>query len=110
MSSSYNINNLYPKPGIFNNTPLTASALSVGTTVGQLDTAFFSQNDQFTLVYVTVNTNPVYVTFDNTSPSSSVGHYWSANSEHWLSRAAAQSAKFVQVSSAATVYASPFEV
>jgi len=110
MASSYNINNLYPKPGIFNNTPLTASALTVTDTAAQLPAEFFSQNDQFTLVYLTVNNHPIYVTFDNSTPSSTNGHYWSEKTEHWLSRAAAQAAKFVHVSSNSTVFASPFEV
>lgn len=110
MASSYNINNLYPKPGIFNNTPLTASALTVTSSPGQLDAAFFSQNDQFTLVYLTVNNHPVYVTFDDSTPSSSNGHYWDAKTEHWLSRAAAKSAKFVHSGADAVIFASPFEV
>ena len=34
MSSSYNINNIYPKPGIFNGTLLLGSALTVDATSG----------------------------------------------------------------------------
>lgn len=113
MSSSYNINNIYPKPGIFNNTLLAGSALTVDATAGgvKIADAFFTQNDQFTLVFLDIQTADVYVTFDNSTPASGNGHLLKVGEKYTWSRAKAKAAKFIRSGdNSGLVYCSPHEV
>ena len=113
MSSSYNINNIYPKPGIKNGVVLSGSALTVDATAGgvQFAAALFSQNDQFVLVDLDIQLADVYVTYDGTTPAIGNGHILKQNTYLTWPRARAQVAKFLRVTgTSATIYASPSTV
>ena len=113
MSSSYNINNLYPKPGIFNGTYLLGSALTVDATAGGVQSAstFSTQNDQFTLVFLDVQTANVYVTFDGSTPAAGNGHLLVAGEKYFWPRSKAQAAKFIRATgTSGLVYCTPHEV
>jgi len=113
MSSSYNINNLYTKPAILNNTVFSGYPLTVDATAGgvQLNPLLFSQNDQFVIVDLDVQTADVYVTYDGSTPAAGNGHILKAGNYYQWSRARAKAAKFIRVgSTSATIYASPSQV
>lgn len=92
--------NLYPKPHVGQ----TLQEIAVSTSAVQL-TAFDLQTHY---VLVEVKTASVYVTFDNSTPSSTNGHSLAAGYREFWSRQTAQAAKFIQNSGAARVVASPF--
>jgi hypothetical protein len=92
--------NLYPKPHVGK----TLQEIAVATSVVQLS-AFDLQTHY---VLVEVKTASVYVTFDNSTPSSTNGHSLAAGYRDFWSRQTAQAAKFIQNSGAARVVASPF--
>ena len=113
MSSCYNINNIYPNPRIFNGTLLLGSALTVDATSGgvQIATAFFTQNDQFTLVFLDIQTANVYVTFDNSTPAAGNGHILVAGEKYFWPRSKAQAAKFLRsTGTSGVVYCTAHEV
>lgn len=113
MSSSYNINNIYPKPGIFNGTVLSGSALTVDATAGgvQFAASLFSQNDKYVLVDLDIQLADVYVTYDGTTPAAGNGHILKQNTYLVWPRARAQAAKFLRTAATdAKIYASPSAV
>jgi hypothetical protein len=113
MSSSYNTNNLYPKPGIFNGTYLLGSNLVVDATAGgvQIASSFFTQNDQFVLVFLDIQTANVWVTFDGSTPASGNGHLLVAGEKYFWPRSKAQAAKFLRsTGTSGSVYCTPHEV
>jgi len=103
-------NTLYLKPAVVNGTPVTDQRLTVDATAGglQFATAF---NAATTCVLVDVQTAGVYVTFDNSAPTTTNGHYLAAGTSYTWSKATATAAKFIrEASTSAAVHASEFQV
>lgn len=110
---SYNLNVLYTKPAILNNTLLTDTRLTVDATAGgvQLASVLFSQDPQesaFTLIDLDVQDADVYCTFDGSAPTTSNGHLLKQNTGYTWSRARAAAAKFIRAGAvSAAIQASP---
>lgn len=107
--SAYNINPLYPKPSTGSTgNPVAGQRLSVtsGAAVG-FSTAFDAHTS---MVAVDVQVANVYCTFDGTTPSSNNGHLFYAGDKFLWSWATATAAKFIAVSTTATLQASEFQV
>ena len=111
MSSSYNINNIYLKPSVVNNTAIAGQALTVDATAGgvQFGTAF---NDKTNFVVFDVQTADVIVTFDGQTPAAaSKGHRLYAGQQYTWSKAAAQAAKFIRAdTTSGFIWASEFQL
>ena len=111
MSSSYNINNIYLKPSVVNNSYVAGQALTVDATAGgvQFGTAF---NDKTSFVVFDIQTADVIVTFDGQTPAAGTkGHRLYAGQQYTWSKAAASAAKFIRATSTSGfVWASEFQV
>jgi len=92
--------NLYPKPHVGK----TLQEIAVAASVVQLS-AFDLQTHY---VLLEVKNASIYVTFDNSTPSATNGHVLASGYREMVSRQTAQAAKFIYVSAAARVIASPF--
>lgn len=103
--ASVNVNNIYLKPTVVNNAGVSGQALTVSSSAVQLATStLFNINTLF--VTVDVQTNDVFVTFGNETPSTSVGHRLYVGQNYTWSKQAAQAAKFIRASADAVLYAS----
>jgi hypothetical protein len=109
MSNAYGLNPLYPKPAISGTTgnPIAGQRKTVSSAAVQFATAFDANTS---LVSVDVQVDDVYVTFDGTTPSSSNGHRLYARDKVLWSKATATAAKFIRVTTDATLQASEFQV
>ena len=92
--------NLYPKPHFGQ----TLQEIAVVASVVQL----IGFNLQTHYVLLEVKNASVYVTFDGSTPSATNGHVLASGYREMVSRQTAQAAKFIYVSAAARVVASPF--
>ena len=103
------LNYLYLKPTVVNNAGVSGQTLTVSSSSVSLaaTTAF---NVSTTNVVLDVQANNVYCTFDGQTPSSTVGHILYAGQNYTWSKAAAITAKFIRVTSDATIWASEFTV
>lgn len=101
------INNaIYPKPSWTNTAAVQGQQLTVSSSAVQ-----FAAFDYTTsLVVLDIQVANVYCTFDGTTPSSSRGHILYATQSYTWSKAAATAAKFVAVTSDATIFASEFQI
>src|SRR5271167_4997538 len=102
-SSNYGINNIYPKPAYISpSTVATLQTLNVTTTA-----QFAAFDINTSLVFMDVQSNNVYVTFDGSTPSSSNGHQLAAGFNDTWAKATATAAKFVAVSGTSIITGSP---
>ena len=81
--------NLYPKP----NQLATSQNLTVGSASTQFANTF---NALTNAIFVTVQTAPVIVTFDGTTPSATNGHYLPLNYTGWFSKDSMIAAKWIR--------------
>jgi len=83
---TYDLSNLIPTPGVADQN------LTVSDTALQLA----ALNDNTKHVLVTVATQPIRVTFDDSAPTTTNGHYWAAGQERVLKREAAVAMKVIR--------------
>ena len=106
--SAYNLNPLYPKPSLGSNGTAVAGQRKTVSSAAVTWTTPFDANTS--LVSVDVQVDDVYVTFDGTTPSASNGHRLYAKDKVLWSKATATAAKFIRVTTDATLQASEFQV
>ncbi len=104
-----NSNLLYPVPAKGSDgLPIQSQVLNVNSTGQQF--AGYDAQRHVTCVTVEVRTNPVYVSFDGQTPSSTIGHSLPAGSMYTWSVGMFNEAKFSMNGSAAYLVASPLNV
>lgn len=106
------INPLYPKPHVSagGNSVASGFSLTVGSAAAS---SFLTTSFEATcpLVSFDVQTNPVYVTFDGTTPAvGTSGHYLATGTNYTWSTAAAKAAKFLASGGSANIYVSQWSV
>lgn len=100
-----NVNPIYLKPTVINNTGVSGQSLTVSSVVVSLAaTTAFNLATYF--VTVDVQGADVFATFGGDTPSTTNGHRLYAGQNYTWSKAAAQSAKFIRSSTDATLFAS----
>jgi hypothetical protein len=105
--SSFNLNNIFPKPAWYRGSAVADQRLTVSSSVVQLST--FS--DTTNMIVLDVQDADVMCTFDGSTPSASNGHRLYSGSHYTWSTAAAQQAKFIrQASTDAAIQASEFQL
>jgi hypothetical protein len=90
--SSYNLNNLYPKPSVYRSSAVADQRLTVSTAVVQLS-AFA---DTTNMVMFDIQTADVMCTIDGSTPTTTNGHRLIAGRAYTWSTAMASAAKFTK--------------
>lgn len=96
-----NINTLYPIPAA------GQSGVTLAVSSTEVDTTNFSSTS-VSLVWVSVKTDAVYVTFDTSVPAANNGIELAAGYQGIWSVAAYNAARFIRKTNDASVYATPF--
>lgn len=110
MSNSYGLNPLYPKPAQTTNSSGTSTPLLLQTLSVTTATAFAAFDINTSLVYVDIQGNAVYGTFDGSVPSSSNGHLFAVNTNYTWAKQTAALFKCIAVTGTAVLTASQFQV
>jgi hypothetical protein len=107
--SSFNLNNIFPKPAWYRGSAVADQRLTVDNTVGGVQFSTFS--DTTTMIVLDVQDADVMCTFDNSAPTATNGHRLYSGSHYTWSTAAAQQAKFIrQGATSAAIQASEFQL
>ena len=107
--SSFNLNNIFPKPAWYRGSAVADQRLTVDNTVGGVQFSTFS--DTTTMIVLDVQDADVMCTFDGSAPTSTNGHRLYNGSHYTWSTAAAQQAKFIrQGATSAAIQASEFQL
>jgi len=107
--SSFNLNNIFPKPAWYRGSAVADQRLMVDSTVGGVQFAAFS--DTTTMIVLDVQDADVMCTFDGSAPTTTNGHRLYSGSHYTWSTAAAQQAKFIrQGATSAAIQASEFQL
>ena len=107
--SSFNLNNIFPKPAWYRGSAVADQRLTVDSTVGGVQFSTFS--DTTTMIVLDVQDADVMCTFDGSAPTTTNGHRLYSGSHYTWSTAAAQQAKFIrQGATSAAVQASEFQL
>ena len=107
--SSFNLNNIFPKPAWYRGSAVADQRLTVDNTVGGVQFSTFS--DTTTMIVLDVQDADVMCTFDGSSPTTTNGHRLYSGSHYTWSTAAAQQAKFIrQGATSAAIQASEFQL
>ena len=105
--SSFNLNNIFPKPARYQNAAVTDQRLTVSSSVVQ----FSAFGDTTNMIVLDVQDADVMCTFDGSTPSATNGHRLYSGSHYTWSTAAAAAAKFIrQASTDAAIQASEFQL
>ena len=106
---AYNLNNLFPKPAIYRNSPVADQRLTVDGTAGGVQLSAFA--DTTNMIVLDVQDADVMCTFDGSAPTSTNGHRLYSGSHYTWSTATASAAKFIrQGSTSAAIQASEFQL
>jgi len=89
---SFNLNNTYPKPAIYRNSPVADQRLTVAASEVQ----FSVFNELTTMVLLDIQDADVMCTLDGSTPSATNGHRLYATRMYTWSTAMAAAAKFIQ--------------
>lgn len=101
-----NINNVYPRPSRSLGAPVADQRLTVAGTAVQ----FSALNERTDMVWIDIQGGDVYVTFDDSAPTSTNGHKLYNTENYWWSYAAATSMKLIQSTTAVvSVHLSEFQ-
>jgi hypothetical protein len=101
-----NINNVYPRPSRSLGAPVADQRLTVAGTAVQ----FSALNERTDMVWMDIQGGDVYVTFDDSTPTSTNGHKLYDTEHYWWSYAAATSMKLIQSTTATvSVHLSEFQ-
>ncbi len=107
--SSFNLNNIFPKPAWYRGSAVADQRLTVDNTVGGVQFSAFS--DTTTMIVLDVQDADVMCTFDGSAPTTTNGHRLYSGSHYTWSTAAAQQAKFIrQGATSAAIQASEFQL
>ncbi len=107
--SSFNLNNIFPKPAWYRGSAVADQRLTVDNTVGGVQFSTFS--DTTTMIVLDVQDADVMCTFDGSAPTTTNGHRLYSGSHYTWSTAAAQQAKFIrQGATSAAIQASEFQL
>jgi len=107
--SSFNLNNIFPKPAWYRGSAVPDQRLTVDATVGGVQFSTFS--DTSNMIVLDVQDADVMCTFDGSAPTSTNGHRLYSGSQYTWSVAAAQQAKFIrQGATSAAIQASEFQL
>ena len=107
--SSFNLNNIFPKPAWYRGSAIADQRLAVDSTVGGVQFSTFS--DTTTMIVLDVQDADVMCTFDGSAPTTTNGHRLYSGSHYTWSTAAAQQAKFIrQGATSAAIQASEFQL
>jgi hypothetical protein len=107
--SSFNLNNIFPKPAWYRGSAVADQRLTVDSTVGGVQLAAFG--DTTNMIVLDVQDADVMCTFDGSAPTTTNGHRLYAGSHYTWSTAAAQQAKFIRQAAAnAAIQASEFQL
>jgi hypothetical protein len=90
--SSYNLNNLYPKPAVYRSSAVADQRLTVSTAVVQ----FSAFADTTNMVMFDIQDADVMCTIDGSTPSATNGHRLINGRAYTWSTAMAQAAKFIK--------------
>ena len=105
--SSFNLNNIFPKPARYLSAAVADQRLTVSSAVVQLS-AF---SDTTNMIVLDVQDADVMCTFDGSTPSATNGHRLYSGSHYPWSTAAAAAAKFIrQAGTDAAIQASEFQL
>jgi hypothetical protein len=105
--SSFNLNNIFPKPTFYRGSAVADQRLAVDNTSGGVQFSAF--NDITNMIVLDVQDADVMCTFDGSAPTSSNGHRLYSGTHYTWSTAAAASAKFIrQGATDAAIHASEF--
>ena len=107
--SSFNLNNIFPKPAWYRGSAVSDQRLTVDGTAGGVQFSAFG--DTTTMIVLDVQDADVMCTFDGSAPTSTNGHRLYNGSHYTWSTAAAQQAKFIrQGAASAAIQASEFQL
>jgi hypothetical protein len=107
--SSFNLNNIFPKPAWYRGSTVADQRLTVDSTAGGVQFSAFS--DTTNMIVLDVQDADVMCTFDGSAPTTTNGHRLYAGSHYTWSTAAAQQAKFIrQGATSAAIQASEFQL
>jgi hypothetical protein len=107
--SSFNLNNIFPKPAWYRGSAVADQRLTVDGTTGGVQFSTFG--DTTTMIVLDVQDADIMCTFDGSAPTSTNGHRLYAGSHYTWSTAAAQQAKLIrQGVTSAAVQASEFQL
>ena len=107
--SSFNLNNIFPKPARYQSAPVADQRLTVDGTAGGVQFSAFS--DTTNMIVLDVQDADVMCTFDGSAPTSTNGHRLYSGSHYTWSTAAAAAAKFIrQGATSAAIQASEFQL
>lgn len=107
--SSFNLNNIFPKPAYYRSAPVADQRLTVDGTAGGVQLSAFG--DTTNMIVLDVQDADVMVTFDGSAPTSTNGHRLYSGSHYTWSTAAASAAKFIrQGATTAYIQASEFQL
>jgi len=107
--SSFNLNNIFPKPAWYRGSAVADQRLTVDNTVGGVQFSTFS--DTTTMIVLDVQDADVMCTFDGSAPTTTNGHRLYSGSHYTWSTAAAQQTKFIrQGATSAAIQASEFQL
>jgi hypothetical protein len=107
--SSFNLNNIFPKPAFYQSSAVADQRLTVDNTGGGVQFSTFG--DTVTMIVLDVQDADVMCTFDGSAPTSSNGHRLYNGSYYTWATATAQQAKFIrQASTNAAIQASSFQI
>ena len=105
--ASFNLNNIFPKPAIYRNSPVIDQRLVVAASVVQ----FSPFNEITDMVMFDIQDADVSCTVDGSTPSASNGHRLYAGRAYTWSTAMAASAKFIQQgATSAVIHASELQM
>jgi hypothetical protein len=107
--SSFNLNNIFPKPAWYRGSAVADQRLTVDNTIGGVQFSAFS--DTTTMIVLDVQDADVMCTFDGSAPTTTNGHRLYSGSHYTWSTAAAQQAKFIrQGATSAAIQVSEFQL
>ena len=107
--SSFNLNNIFPKPAWYRGSAVADQRLTVDNTGGGVQFSAFS--DTTNMIVLDVQDADVMCTFDGSAPTTTNGHRLYSGSHYTWSTAAAQQAKFIrQGATSAAIQASEFQL
>lgn len=105
--SSFNLNNIFPKPAVYRGSPVADQRLTVSSSPVQ----FSAFGDTTNMVVLDIQDADVMCTFDGSTPSATNGHRLYSGSHYTWSTAAATAAKFIRFAGTdASIQASEFQL
>jgi hypothetical protein len=104
---SFNLNNLYPKPAIYNNAAVADQRIA---TESILVTGFSSLAPTTNMVMLDIQDGDVMCTVDGSEPTSTNGHKLAVGNYYMWSAAMAAQARFIAVSTSGSIHASQLQM